>query len=180
MNTRLFDPGKDLLFMRDALKHAEDALDAGEFPVGCVIADGARVVAKGRRRHSDRKNQNELDHAEILALRDLWEKGLFPDASSFTIYTTLEPCLMCFGAILISGIRRIVYAYEDALGGASKCDLSGLTPLYRSADVEIIPGVLRNESLSLFYRFFSNPATTYLQETILALYTLEQAEKAGI
>ena len=79
---------------------------------------------------------------------------------------------MCFGAILISGIRRIVFAYEDVMGGGTRCDLSRMPPLYGSRPVHLVPHVLRDKSLFLFKSFFSNPDNTYWKDSLLAAYTL--------
>lgn len=161
-------------FMELALRLAEDALHAGEFPVGCVIADGSNVLATGSRTHSSHTGVNEVDHAEIIALKNLAERKNPPDNNSgLTIYCTLEPCLMCFGAIIISNIKRIVYAFEDVMGGGTGCDREQMTPLYKNASVSVVPGVLREESLALFKSFFSNPANTYWQDSLLADYILK-------
>lgn len=81
---------------------------------------------------------------------------------------------MCYGALLLSQIHTIVYAYEDAMGGGTKVPLTRLTPLYRHMEVNIIPHVLRDESLVLFKEFFRNPAQNYWQDSFLAEYTLSQ------
>ena len=57
--------------------------------------------------------------------------------SHLTIFCTMEPCLMCLGAIMLSGIRKIVYAYEDVMGGGTGCDLSGLKPLYSNNHMSV-------------------------------------------
>ena len=62
---------------------------------------------------------------------------------------------MCFSAIMLSGIGRIVYAYEDVMGGGTGCDRSTLAPLYRNAPLTVVAGVLRERSLVLFQRFFA-------------------------
>lgn len=162
----------DEYFMRSAIGEAGDALDAGEFPVGCVIAGPQGVVSTGGRRSSRGPGSNEVDHAEILALKGLYCSGFSGDIRELTLYSTMEPCLMCFGAAIICGILRIVYAYEDVMGGGTACSLENLPPLYKNSDIEVIPYILRDESLELFYRFFSDPKNTYLQGTILAEYTL--------
>jgi tRNA(adenine34) deaminase len=90
------------------------------------------------------------------------------------VFSTLEPCLMCFGALMISGVGKLVFAYEDAMGGATRCDMANMTPLYRSNQMTIIPGILRNESLKLIKTFFSEPQNMYLRGSILATYTLGQ------
>ena len=165
---------KDTLFMTEALGLAQTALVDGEFPVGCVIADGDTVVARGYRTGTVAGSGNEIDHAEINTLRHL--SGSIPDInrSRLTIYCTMEPCLMCFSAILLSGIGRIVYAYEDVMGGGTGCDRSGLPPLYRNAQLTVISGVLRTNSLLLFRQFFTDSGNPYWADSLLSRYTLAQ------
>ncbi len=88
----------------------------------------------------------------------------------------MEPCLMCFGAILLSGIGEIVYAYEDVMGGGTKSDLKSLPPLYRDRKISVISGVLRSKSLEIFKAYFSNPSNFYWRGSLLADYTLAQKE----
>jgi len=165
----------DAGFMVQALKQAECALSAGEFPVGCVIADEKNILAAGSRQGTSGGQANETDHAEIMALRRLAEGGSIENTGSLTVYCTMEPCLMCFGAILISGIHRIVYAYEDVMGGGTGCDLSRLPALYSGAPVEIVPHVMREESLALFKNFFARPGNNYWKNSELAAYTLAKS-----
>ena len=165
---------RDEAFMAAALGQAEKALEAGEFPVGCVIAGHSEIVAAGGRSASSGPAANEIDHAEITALKRLYESGYPGPRRELTMYVTMEPCLMCYGAAMIAGIGRIVYAYEDVMGGGTACGLEELAPLYKNAGVRIVAHVLRQQSLALFYRFFSDPQNTYLQGTLLAEYTLCQ------
>lgn len=81
---------------------------------------------------------------------------------------------MCYGAILLAGIGKIVYAYEDAMGGATGCPLERLGPLYPARRARIVAGLRRGEALALFQAFFADPATGYWQESLLARYTLAQ------
>jgi len=111
--------------------------------------------------------------AEIIALRQLAQKKDV-EKSKVSVFCNLEPCLMCYGALILSGIGEIVYAYEDVMGGGTCCDLSILTPLYRNARISLTPNILRNESLKLFKTYFSNPETNYLQDSLLATFTLKQ------
>jgi tRNA(adenine34) deaminase len=164
----------DAHYMKEALCLAEKALAENEFPVGCVIVCGDEVLAKGFRKNSRGIFVNEIDHAEMTALRQLAGQYKTVDKNRIRLYATMEPCLMCFGAILISGIRHIVYAYEDVMGGATSCDLSGLSPLYSGHPVQIIPHVLRDESLNLFKTFFKNPKNDYWRDSLLARYTMER------
>lgn len=160
-------------FMRLALDEAKKALAAGEFPVGCVVVDQDRVVATGARTNS-MANANEIDHAEIVALRNLTSVNGEVDYGRITVYCTMEPCLMCFAALILAGVRRIVWAYEDVMGGGTNCDLSMLAPLYSDCGVAIKTRVLRRESLELFKNFFSNPDCRYWKGSLLAEYTLKQ------
>lgn len=167
----------DTMLMSVALGLAQAALEGGEFPVGCVIADGEIEVARGHRTGTI-GSVNEIDHAEINALRRLGDDMPDIDRSELTIYCTMEPCLMCFSAILLSGIGRIVYAYEDVMGGGTGCDRSGLPPLYRNAQLRVLSGVLRTNSLLLFKQFFADSANTYWAESLLSRYTLAQPVSA--
>lgn len=158
--------------MKAALAIAGQALDKDEFPVGCVVTYDGRVVARGERINTRHAVPSELDHAEMLALRQVEQLDASLDRSRMTLYATLEPCLMCFGAILISGIGTLVYAFEDAMGGGVACDRSRLPSLYRDSAIEIVPGVCRKESLALFQAYFSRPHISYWQDSELATYTL--------
>ncbi len=171
--------------MQLALKQAEAALQAGEFPVGCVIALGDELLAMGSRKNSgglpEKGCINELDHAEIVALRRLYDllqqQGRQIDFAAITVYSTMEPCLMCYSTLLANGICRIVYAYEDAMGGGTSISLDTLAPLYKDMPVKIIAGVMRQQSLDLFKQFFScmqGKEGGYLQQSYLARYTLMQ------
>lgn len=181
------DPYKlnDEKWMGRALELAAMALSNGEFPVGCIIVSAGRVVGKGARLNSRGPCANELDHAEIVALRDWAERtngvecGGREGSDPLTAYCTLEPCLMCLGALILNGIKRIVFAYEDVMGGAcllvsSKGGLFGFYDgsLYKKADIKIIGGIKRAESLALFKAFFSDPSNSYWQDSPLARYTM--------
>jgi tRNA(adenine34) deaminase len=160
-------------FMRQALSLAENALATGEFPVGCVFVHDNDVVARGARVGSG-GGTNEIDHAEILALREFYRLPPGVDPKNVSVFCTLEPCLMCFGALVIAGVGKIVYAYEDAMGGGTGCRFGTLSSFYTDRRPEVAPYVLRDESLRLFQAFFKNPGTSYLKDTYLATYTLAQ------
>ena len=164
------------IYMQEALQQAKAALTAGEFPVGCVMVYEGEIISRGHRINSRAPNENELDHAEIVALRKLFKQDPEIDRSKITVYSTMEPCLMCYVTMLLNGIRKIVYGYEDSMGGGSNLDLQALNPLYREISVEIIPHVLRRESLELFKDFFTGPDNTYWKDSPLAQYTLAQID----
>jgi tRNA(adenine34) deaminase len=164
----------DADYMSQALELAATALAAGEFPVGCVLVCDGRVVAGAARTGSAGRTPSELDHAEMIALRRMQTRKPPLDPARVTAYCNMEPCLMCFAALILTGVRRIVFAYEDVMGGGAAGSRKALAPLYRDAAVQVTGGVLRAESLSLFKAFFSNPSNFYWRESLLARYTLQQ------
>ena len=81
---------------------------------------------------------------------------------------------MCFAALTLSRIGKVVYAYEDVMGGGTSCALESLPPLYRDLRPQVQGGILRTESLSLFKAFFGDSANTYWQGSLLETYTTHQ------
>lgn len=168
-------------YMALALDQAAAALAQGEFPVGCVIVQNGRVVALGARGGTGRPVGshaiiNEVDHAEIQALKNL---AVCPDPvipEKCTLFSTMEPCLMCYGAILISGIKTVVYAFEDPMGGGTGCDLTSLPPLYRDRRIQLTGGICRQKSLDLFYNFFNKGENSYWKGSFLDRYIREQKQ----
>ncbi len=160
-------------YMRIALEEAKQALKAGDFPVGCVIADSNGVICTAKRENSG-EDGNELDHAEIVALGKLHSSHYNKLSSDLVVYSTMEPCLMCFSTLILNNIRTIVYAYEDIMGGGTNLPLHTLNPLYSSMKIKVIPDVLRLESILLFKEFFLDTSNGYWQDSLLSQYTLEQ------
>ena len=163
-------------YMGFALEQAKKAFDQGEFPVGCVIVQDKRVIASGARLGTTNNKPffSEIDHAEIRALKSLEAnaQAFIPERS--VVFCTMEPCLMCFAAIILAGIKKIVYAYEDPMGGGTCCDLSSMTPLYKDVKIEVVSGVLREKSLDLFCKFFNKETNLYWKNSFLEAYTLDQ------
>ena len=164
----------DEYFMGKALELARDALAEGEFPVGCVMVCRDEILVTGARQGTAADGNNAVDHAEMVALRNLIELEQAVEPGDITVYCTMEPCLMCYAALMLSGVGKIVYAYEDVMGGGCACERSRLTPLYKNSPIKIVASVLRSESLKLFQAFFSDPANRYWENSLLAEYTLAQ------
>ncbi|MCI5132193.1 MAG: nucleoside deaminase, partial [Candidatus Electrothrix sp. EH2] len=161
-----------------ALDQARLALEDGEFPVGCVLVQDNEIIRSGRRRNSEGAGSNEIDHAEMVTLRSLLAEHPGRDYQGITVYSTMEPCLMCYTTLLLSGVRRFVWAYEDVMGGGTDLPLDRLAPLYRDmqAEVELVPDILRQESLCLFGQFFQK--YSYWQDSMIAEYTLAEYQKS--
>lgn len=149
----------DEYFMQQALKQAAIAFEEDEVPIGAVVVINNKVVAKAY--NQVEKLNDATAHAEILALTsafgNLGSKYL-PNAS---LYVTVEPCLMCCGAIYWSKLNRIVYGASDIKSGGLKffTDESGLIkpefwPFHPKA--QLIKGVLENECSSLMKAFFKS------------------------
>lgn len=137
--------------MREALSLAERAASEGEVPVGAVIVYNGEIIASGyNRRESDK---NALAHAEIIAIDAACKARGGWRLSGCTLYVTLEPCLMCAGAIVNARIDRVVYALPDPKSGAfgSVTDVSELPVNHHP---EVTNGVLAEPCKEVLQSFF--------------------------
>ena len=149
---------QDIFFMKEALKEAKKAYLKEEVPVGCVIVYNNEIIARA---HNTRhKNKSALDHAEILAIKKANKKLNAWMLDGATLYVTLEPCLMCAGAIFQSRIKRVVYAASEPKFGSfgSVLDLSSSEYKFNHK-VELTKGVLEEESALLLKTFFKEIRT---------------------
>ena len=135
-------------FMRLALDEAQKAMTNGEIPVGCIIVCNGQIVGRGH--NLTETLQDVTAHAEIqamtAAMQTLGSKYL-PDC---TLYVTLEPCIMCAGAIGWAQIRHLVFGAHDEKRGYQTFAPKALHP-----KCEVITGVLENECATLMKQFFS-------------------------
>ena len=138
--------------MRAALEQAEQAAAAGEVPVGAVVVIDGAVVATGHNRSI--VDHDPSGHAEIVALRAAAEARGNHRLSDATLYVTLEPCVMCVGAIAQARVKRVVFGAYDAKAGAlgSAADLSNSKALNHR--FEINGGMLAGDSGVLLKAFF--------------------------
>ena len=139
-------------YMALALALAKEAADAGEVPVGCVIADGeGRVIGRGRNRRE--KNCDATAHAEVEAIRQACAALGNWRLEQCSIYVTLEPCPMCTGAIINSRIPTVVFGAREALSGScgSVIDLFSENYGHKPA---VFGGVLAEDCASLLRDFF--------------------------
>jgi tRNA(adenine34) deaminase len=115
-NTQTPSHEDDLTFLRRAVRLALEAEAGGNLPVGAVVTlDGGVIAEAGNAVLAPAYHPGR--HAETEALR-LVPAGLWPRAREMTVYTTLEPCLMCAGALLLHGVGRVVFGASDTVGGA--------------------------------------------------------------
>lgn len=140
-------------WMDKAIAEACKAEEKAEVPIGCVIVKDGRVIARA---HNLRETgQDPAAHAELLAIRKAAKKLGSWRLLDTTLYVTLEPCLMCMGAIILARVPRVVFGCLDPKGGAagSLYDLSNDTRLNHR--VEILSGISAaacSDQLSSFFR----------------------------
>jgi tRNA(adenine34) deaminase len=145
--------GDDSHWMEYALRLAHQAEAEGEVPVGAVIVSEGKIIGEGFNRPIE--SRDPTAHAEILALRDAAQKVDNYRLLNATLYVTLEPCVMCAGAIVHARIDRVVYGASDPKGGAcgSVFDLLPADERFNTR-VEVESGVLASECGSLLSQFF--------------------------
>lgn len=142
----------DELLMQQAFGQAMRAYDAGEVPIGCVIAKDGRVIGRGYNQMERLKDPTA--HAEILAIGAAASHLGDWRLEGCTLYVTLEPCPMCAGAILNSRLSRVVFASEDKRLGACGSVLHLLNGSLANRSAEVVPGVMRDDALALIQEFF--------------------------
>ena len=141
-------------YMLEALKEAELAAKEDEVPIGCVIVKNNQIIARA---HNQRdKSNNPLGHAETLAIKKASEVLNDWQLVDAELYVTIEPCLMCAGAIIQSRIAKVVYGAPDLKGGAFGSSLNVLDAKNINHRPEVIGGVLEQECTSIIKNYFKS------------------------
>jgi tRNA(adenine34) deaminase len=147
-------------YMKQAYKEAQKGFDEGEVPIGAIIVMQEKIIARGY--NQVEKLNDSTAHAEIIALTSAYNylgAKYLPEA---TLFVTIEPCLMCAGALYWSKIGKVVYASEDEKNGAHALILSIPEAIGRERIIkkifhpktEIISGVYKDECAALIKQFF--------------------------
>lgn len=139
----------DEYFMMQALKEARTAFEEDEIPIGAVVVINQKVIARGH--NMTEKLKDPTAHAEMIALTSAFNflgSKYLPEA---TLYVTVEPCLMCAGALFWSKINRIVWGADDEKNGHKRITKSEW-PFHPKTEIE--KGVLREECAHLMQEFF--------------------------
>ncbi|MBQ7935285.1 MAG: tRNA adenosine(34) deaminase TadA [Clostridia bacterium] len=143
----------DEKYMKEALRLAEKAAALGEVPVGAVVVQNGKIIARGYNRRE--MHQNGLSHAELTAMQRACKKLKSWRLVDCTLYVTLEPCPMCAGAIINTRIPRVVIGATDPKGGAMG-GVMNLTEYPWNHHPETVFGVLEEECSGILKAFFKD------------------------
>lgn len=139
-------------FMREALAEAEVSQEQGEVPVGAVVILDGGVIARG---HNSVIGSNDpTAHAEIVALREAARAIGNYRLTGATVYSTIEPCAMCAGALVHARIARLVYGAKDPKAGAVETHFGVCTTDFLNHQVSIKGGILEDECRRVLQSFF--------------------------
>ena len=143
--------------MSEALGLAKQAKQLGEVPVGALVVLNGEVIGRGYNRSLS--NCDPCGHAEILAIRDAAKHIQNYRLTNATLYVSLEPCIMCAGAILHARIKRLVFAARDTRFGAAGSQLNLLESIFLNHQTTVTSGVLQQDASDLLAGFFSQRRT---------------------
>ena len=140
--------------MQQAIAIAQEVKFSGDVPVGALIVNEAgEIVSFGKNERE--KDNDPTAHAEILAIRRAGEKLSSWRLDDLTLIVTLEPCVMCAGAILQSRLKRLVFGAFDQKAGAVGSSLDVIRDVRALSKVEVVSGVLEDECAKLLTDFFA-------------------------
>ena len=150
--TAAWESETDALWMRQALAAAEEARQRGEVPVGaCIVAGEAVLALAGNRTRTD---QDPTAHAEIVALREAAAKVRNYRLTDAVVYSTIEPCVMCAGALIQARVSRLVYGARDERAGAVESHFRVCDTDFLNHRIEVTAGVLEAECREIMQEFF--------------------------
>ena len=144
----------DELCMEEALRCAQRALEAGEVPVGAVVVRGGRIVGRGWNRNIT--DSDPSAHAEIVALREAGAAIGNHRLEDCELFVTIEPCVMCAGAMVHARIQRLIYGADDPKAGAVRSVLAVVNHPQLNHKIEVRAGVLAGRSAEVLQTFFRN------------------------
>ena len=140
--------------MQQAIAITQEVKSSGDVPVGALIVNEAgEIISLGKNERE--KDNDPTSHAEIVAIREAGEKIGSWRLDDLTLIVTLEPCVMCAGAILQSRIKRLVFGAFDQKAGAVGSSLDVIRDVRALSKVEVVSGVLEEECAKLLTDFFA-------------------------
>lgn len=144
----------DELWMEEALRCAQRALELGEVPVGAVVVRKGEIVGRGWNRNIT--NSDPTAHAEIVALREAGSTVGNYRLGDCDLFVTIEPCSMCSGAMVHARIKRLVYGSDDPKAGAVRSVMQVVNHSQLNHNIEVRSGVLAGRSAELLQSFFKS------------------------
>lgn len=138
-------------FMLEAYKQAQKAKNNGEVPIGAIIVCDGKIIARGYNKRE--KSQNAIYHAEMIAINKACKKLSSWRLENCEIYVTLEPCLMCYGAIINSRIKKLYYGAKDNKAQIDKFILLSKNNSLNH-NLEINEGILEEKCSEILINFF--------------------------
>ena len=141
-------------FMEEALKEAKKALEKGEVPIGAVVVLGKDIVGRGYNQPITKNDPTA--HAEIMALRDASMNLKNYRLKDTLVYSTLEPCLMCAGALVHARIKKLFYSASDLKSGVIENNGSLMQSAFLNHKISYEGGILKEESSKILKNFFLN------------------------
>jgi tRNA(adenine34) deaminase len=142
----------DELWMEEALRSAQRALEAGEVPVGAVVVSDGQIIGRGWNRNITDRDPSA--HAEILALREAGAAVGNHRLGDCELFVTIEPCAMCAGALVQARIKRLIYGADDPKAGAVHSLIQVLNHPQLNHQMEVRSGVLAGRCAELVQAFF--------------------------
>ena len=147
----------DEVWMRHALAAAREAQANDEVPIGtCIVSENKLVAVSGNRTRTD---CDPTAHAEIVALREAARKLGNYRLSGVDVYSTIEPCAMCAGALIQARVSRLIYGAADERAGAVVSRFRICDTDFLNHRIEIVAGVLEDECRTLMQSFFRSRRT---------------------
>lgn len=143
---------KEIRFMKEAIKEAKKAELIDEVPIGCVIVKDDKIISRGHNVRESKKTP--LGHAEIVAIEKACKKVGGWRLEDCDVYITLEPCIMCSGAIIQSRIRHIYYGASDPKGGAIESSINVLEAKNINHHPLVTSGLLKDECGEIISNYF--------------------------
>jgi tRNA(adenine34) deaminase len=147
----------DEQFMDLALSESEKAMAAGEIPVGAVVVSAGTVVGRGYNRPISASDSTA--HAEMLAIREAARVLGNYRLPEVTLYCTVEPCIMCAGAMIHARISRLVFGTPDPKAGAAGSIYNVLTDPRLNHRVEVVSGICEDRCAAILRTFFASRRT---------------------
>jgi tRNA(adenine34) deaminase len=144
----------DRQFMLEALQLADQAAALGEVPVGAVVVQGNGVIGRGH--NQSLASCDPTAHAEVIALRDAARQSNNFRLDGSTLYVTIEPCLMCCGALLQARITRLVFGAREPRTGGVVSTFDTLMAPAQTHHVAITEGVMQQACVERIQRFFAD------------------------